>query len=170
MTTRDVNCYFWSEHEGELTANSFASCVADYIDGLDNAIKHVVIFSDGCTYQNRNVTLRNTLLYMAHKKQITIVPKILEKGHTQMECDSIHSTIERKLRNKPIYSPQTYVDLIKAARPVRPYSVKYLSHDFFKNFSALKYYTSDQEVNWETQWSQIFVLSNIHQMVLFSTN
>ena len=42
MTTRNVS-YVWSENEGELTDNSFASCVADYIDGLANAIKPVVI-------------------------------------------------------------------------------------------------------------------------------
>ena len=49
MTTRDVSCYFWNDNERELTANSFASCVADYIGGLDNAIKHVVIYTeDNC--------------------------------------------------------------------------------------------------------------------------
>ncbi|CAG2254832.1 unnamed protein product [Mytilus edulis] len=59
-----------------------------------------------------------------------------------MECDSIHSTIERKLRNKPIYCPQNYIDLIKDARPHQPYDVKYLSHEFFGKYSELKYYSS----------------------------
>ena len=142
MDSRHVTCYFWHESEGELTANSFASCVADFIDKLDDGVKELVIYSDGCTYQNRNVTLSNTLLHKAFAKKITIIQKYLEKGHTQMECDSVHSTIEQKLRNKPIYCPQNYVDLIKEARQNQPYTVMYLSHDFFGNYSDLKYYSS----------------------------
>ncbi|CAG2225419.1 unnamed protein product [Mytilus edulis] len=141
MDSTHVTCYFWTESEGELTANSFASCLSDFIDKLEG-VKELVIYSDGCTYQNRNLTVSNTLLRQAFEKKITIIQKYLEKGHTQMECDSIHSTIERKLRNKPIYCPQNYIDLIKDARPHQPYDVKYLSHEFFGKYSELKYYSS----------------------------
>lgn len=142
MDNHNVSCYLWHESEGELSANSFASCVSDFIDKLDDNVKELVIYSDGCTYQNRNVTLSNTLLNKACSKNITIIHKYLEKGHTQMECDSVHSTIENKIRNKPIYCPQNYVDYIKEARQNQPYEVMYLSHDFFKNYSSLNYYSS----------------------------
>lgn len=142
MSSHNVTCYFWDESEGELSANSFASCVGDYISNIDPGIKELVIFSDGCTYQNRNVTLSNTHLYYAYSKKITIIQKILEKGHTQMECNGVHSSIERKIRNKPIYSPQTYVDLIRDARPNQRYDVKYLTHQFFRNYGEMKYLTS----------------------------
>ncbi|ESO97056.1 hypothetical protein LOTGIDRAFT_174663 [Lottia gigantea] len=60
-----------------------------------------------------------------------------------MEADSVHSTIERKLRKKPIYCPQQYVDYIKKARIVpHPYNVKYISHDFFGEYKKLNYYSS----------------------------
>ena len=59
-----------------------------------------------------------------------------------MEVDSVHSVIERKLRNKLIYSPQNYVDIMKACRPSRPYLVCYLTYDFFKDFTYLNYYQS----------------------------
>ena len=59
-----------------------------------------------------------------------------------MEADSVHSTIERILRKKDIYSPHNYVHYISLARPSRPYTIKYVEHDFFKDFSCLKYYDS----------------------------
>ncbi|OWF39290.1 hypothetical protein KP79_PYT25194 [Mizuhopecten yessoensis] len=142
LTTHNVVCYFWHEGEGELGANSFASCVCAYILNELGDTDHVTIYSDGCTYQNRNVTLANALLHVSVTSNKTILQKILEKGHTQMECDSIHSTIERSLRDKAIYSPSNYVEAIESARQVNPYKVKYLDHSFFVNYSEVQYYSS----------------------------
>lgn len=50
------------------------------------------------------------------KNNITIEQKFLVKGHTQMPCDSIHSTIEKVLKNKEIYLPSDYLKLTKIAR------------------------------------------------------
>ncbi|KAK6184510.1 hypothetical protein SNE40_006975 [Patella caerulea] len=140
VASKDVKCYFWHESEGDLSANSFASCLSDYLESvIDESIKEVIVYSDGCSYQNRNVIIAQALLRLATKNNVTIVQKVLERGHTQMECDSIHSVIERKIKNKPIYSPQNYVDKIREARVFMPYRV---SHEFFKDFSKLQYYSS----------------------------
>ena len=105
LATKEVICYFWYEAEGDLSAHSFASCLTHYLESLGDDVKEVIIYSDGCTYQNRNCTLANALLHVAKKKNITVVQKYLERGHTQMECDSIHSTIERKLRKNQSMHP-----------------------------------------------------------------
>ncbi|KAK6177541.1 hypothetical protein SNE40_015624 [Patella caerulea] len=141
LATRDVHCYFWHEGEGGLSSHNFATCIQHYIETLiEPGIEEIILFSDGCGYQNRNVSVSNALLYTAVKNGITIIQKYLEKGHTQMEVDSVHSTLERKFRKVPIYSPSNYVELIKQARPCQPYVVKYLTHTFFRDFSSLKYY------------------------------
>lgn len=90
METRNVMCYFWTEVDGEINASSFASCVEDFLgnENLDG-VSNIIIYSDGCTYQNRNVTLSNALLRFAMKTGITIEHIYLERGHTQMKCDSI---------------------------------------------------------------------------------
>lgn len=54
-------------------------------------------------------------------KSITI--KYLETGHTQMEADSIHSTIEKAKRGAPVYSPDEWVTIIAIARRKNPYQV-----------------------------------------------
>ena len=40
---------------------------------------------------------------------------MLEKGHTQMEADSVHSVIERKLKGKTIYCQSAYATFIREA-------------------------------------------------------
>lgn len=96
------------------------------------------IISDGCTYQNRNVVLGNALLKLAIEKNVIITQHYLEKGHTQMEVESIHSTIEGKLKNKEIYIPSDYAIICKEARPKQPYQAHYLKYMFFKDFSAVR--------------------------------
>ena len=140
MATKAVICYFWHEGEGGLTANMFASCIDDHLENIVNPnTEEVIIYSDGCGYQNRNATMANTLLRFAVKHNITVTQKFLEKGHTQMEVDSVHSTIERRLRKRQIYSPANYVEVFKQARQ-QPYDVKYVDHNFFMDFAGLKSY------------------------------
>lgn len=57
----------------------------------------------------------------------------------------MHACIERKLKNRDIYLPSDYVKATKEARKKPcPYDVKYLSFNFFKDFStkSLQYYDS----------------------------
>ena len=59
-----VVCYVWHEGEGGMDGNCFASCLTDYLkEELDGEEKEIIIFSDGCGAQNRNVTLANSLLH-----------------------------------------------------------------------------------------------------------
>ncbi|CAG9814304.1 unnamed protein product [Phaedon cochleariae] len=93
--------------------------------------------------KNRNSTLANALLNLSMVSKITIEQKFLERGHTQVEADSIHSTIERKLRHTNISVPADYVAICRSARRYpRPYTVYYLGHGFFKDFSKLSFLKS----------------------------
>lgn len=60
-----------------------------------------------------------------------------------MECDSMHSTIERKISGRVINVPADYVNLLKTARKnPRPYEVQYLNHAYFKDFSKINFVIS----------------------------
>jgi hypothetical protein len=143
LVTKDVVCYFWNETDGDLSSNVFTSCMIDYLESLDlTGVETVIIYSDGCGYQNRNVTLANALLKFATERHVTIEQKYLERGHTYMECDSTHSVIEHQIRNKQIYLPQQFVENIEAARQDNPYVVKYVDFTFFKDYSTLDKYAS----------------------------
>ena len=65
---------------------------------VPNSIESVIIWSDGCTYQNRNSTLSSAILHTLHGGQKPnlkeVHQKYLTRGHTQMEVDSIHAATE----------------------------------------------------------------------------
>jgi len=132
LSANEVVCYVWHEGEGELNANVFASCVVDYFVKETGCKKEIIIYSDGCGNQNRNVTLSNALVMLAKEKGISITQNYLEKGNTQIECDSVHSIIERKKKNPDIYVPAQYVQLIEDAETKSPpYEVRYTDHAYF---------------------------------------
>ena len=129
-----VTLYVWHEGNGGVTSNEFVSCIIDYIKAHD--CQHVILISDGCGYQNRNKSLSSALSDLAKVKQVVIEQLILEKGHTMMEADSVHSTLE-KIFVPPIYGPTDYVAQMKLARPKQPYSIKVLDYTFFRNYDSL---------------------------------
>jgi len=100
LSTNDVVCYVWHEGEGELNGNVFAPCIVDYLVNEVGCTNDIILYSNGCANKNCNVTLSNALLTLANERGVTITHNYLEKGHTQMECDSVYSVIERRKKNR----------------------------------------------------------------------
>ncbi|KAK4887285.1 hypothetical protein RN001_003556 [Aquatica leii] len=139
-------CYLWNESEGGLTSNEFTTIIIHFLESHLDVYpvqdKEIIIYSDGCGYQNRNATLSNALFNCAMQKNVTIIQKYLHKGHTQMEVDSVHSVIERQIRTKKINVPADYVQICKTACQKTPYKVEYLQHNFFKKCDEIKHFNS----------------------------
>lgn len=137
LASHAATCYWFNETQTDLSANTFASCIIDYLSENCDGSKPIIIWSDGCTSQNRNKTLSNALLSYSEEKKVEIEQKFLVKGHTQMEVDSVHSLIERKLKNKSIHLPSDFLRITKEARCTpEPYRVKELTFDFTKNYGG----------------------------------
>lgn len=138
MFTHNATCYVWHEGEGALSASEIASCVTAFLSEHKEH-EEFILWSDGCGYQNRNSVLSNALLKFSTEMKKVVTQKFPEKGHTQMECDSVHSVIERRLRNQEIHVPADYVALMKTARSKpHPYEVRYVDHTFFQDFTKLR--------------------------------
>lgn len=75
-------CFAGDETQGNVDAIEFTTMICAFIANLplekDN---EVILFSDGCGYQNRNSTLANGLFNLAQLLDVTITQKYLEKGH-----------------------------------------------------------------------------------------
>jgi hypothetical protein len=132
LKTKEGYCYVWDETEGDVNSQIFSYLqykhFADVLDAHPE-IKEIIIWSDGCTYQNRNTNLANSLLHLAMERGVRIVQKYLVVGHTQMEVDSMHASIEKKIVSD-IFLPHDYIVIMEAAR-IRPapYVAKQLSHE-----------------------------------------
>ena len=132
----DVHLYVWHEANGGVSSNEFTSCIADYISKISNSYKHVVLISDGCNYQNRNKVLASTLSDLAKTKSIVIEQLFLAKGHTMMEADSVHATLEQYFK-PPINSPADYIARMRLARSKQPYNVNVIHYGFFLKYDDL---------------------------------
>lgn len=139
LATHQSTCYWWNETEADLSASTFVNFLLHYIRERCSSPKlPIVIYSDGCCYQNRNVVMGNALFQYCLKNDIIIEQKFLEKGHSQMECDSVHAMIEKKLKNRFIHLPSDYINVTREARrnPF-PLDTYYATHDFFKDYSQV---------------------------------
>lgn len=141
LKTGAAICFLWHEGNGGLESDIFASILIRHLTEQTKRDKpnKIIIWSDGCCYQNRSVVLANTLLEFAITEDVVIEQKYLEVGHTQMEVDTMHSTIERKLpSHREIFVPADYIKIIRSARRTpEPYNVEFLHFkDFFKHIGG----------------------------------
>lgn len=136
----DGYSYLWDETQGKKGSVEIGSCLLKYLQSLPNTVTHVSSFSDTCGGQNRNKYVTAAMLYaVANIDNLEVIDlKYLEPGHTYLEVDSMHATIERARRNKKVYTPREWGVLIQMARlKPRPYIVTHLTYLDFYNFKEL---------------------------------
>lgn len=148
LASHQCTNYWWNETEGDMSASSFISCIIHHLKThcLSDSLP-IVLYSDGCGYQNRNQYLSNALSCFAIEHNKIVGQKFLEKGHTQMECDSAHANIEKKLNKESIFVPSDYVTvssegrktvMIDNTRVKLPFDNEYLNYGFFSNYADSK--------------------------------
>ena len=140
MATKDASLYMWHEAVAGHGSSEIASCVYNYLCELPEHVTTVTMYSDTCGGQNRNVNFSAMCLYA-----VTHIPhlqqtdhKFMESGHSHMEVDSVHSTIERAKKAGPIYAPSQWYTAARMARRSRPYHVIEMQTTDFLNFKEVE--------------------------------
>lgn len=84
--------------------------------------------------------MSNALLSFAINSNVEIIQKFIEVGHIQMECNSVHNSIDRKLKGRDIYLPSDYIRIMQEARiQPFPYEVRNMQYSDFKDYMIKKY-------------------------------
>jgi len=98
----------------------------------------VIIWSDGCAYQNRNAVLASAIFHLLRSGEKANLKEVHQKylcrGHTQMEVDAMHSSIETASCKIELFTPQDWMAVMKAARRRKPFVVNSIDHTFWKTF------------------------------------
>lgn len=81
----------------------------------NNTIKHLIVWSDSCSGQNKNFNLICQYQYMILKQYFDVIEhKFPVVGHTYMDSDRDFGRIEKALRkHEKIYTPEEYRNIIK---------------------------------------------------------
>ncbi|XP_062715776.1 uncharacterized protein LOC134291697 [Aedes albopictus] len=100
MVSKQGNCFMWNETEGGRGSCEIASSIYVFLKSLPVETTEVVFYSDRCGGQNLNKFVAAMFLLavqeMDHIEKVD--HKFLVSGHSEMECDSMHSAIGTELK------------------------------------------------------------------------
>lgn len=162
----------WHEGVGGRGSSEIASCLMKFINTLPETVNHLIMYSDTCGGQNRNQHLSAMFMHLVSARKLIIDQIFMESGHSQMECDSAHSSIESCVARVNVYAPTDYYRLASVSRRTKPFQVVVMDSDDFVNCQELSksiIRNRNKDVNGETvQWLQVkhFQYSHQHPFML----
>lgn len=142
LKTKKSTMYVWDEVTARRGSCEIMSCVNHYIEANHepNQTK-LVLFSDNCGGQNKNVNVILGCLRLLHSKKFFRVEHyFLVPGHSYLPCDRHFGNIEKKLRREAmVCTKHDYIDLIERAVQ-GGFAVINMTQMDFLNFDILQTY------------------------------
>lgn len=145
VASQQGDCFMWTETNGKRGSCEIATCLYEYFQSLSEEINHISCFSDRCGGQNLNRFVATMCLTavqeLPHLKTIDL--KFLVVGHSEMQCDSMHSAITTEQnRVGKVNWPADWKTIARSAR--RKGDKPYIVHDMsFENFIDWKSYADN---------------------------
>lgn len=140
-------------------AQEVGSCLLKYIQNeLPHDIEELILWSDSCGGQNRNIKLTLMMKAALHTqpnlKSISL--RFLEPGHSFLPNDTDFSKIETRLKqHQRLYTVQDYLSVMKQCKINNPLKVLEMKKEDFvgsktleKNIVNRKTYVNKSKVNW----------------------
>jgi len=129
----------WDETVSKKGSCEIASCLWLWLDNLPATVEKVTLYSDSCSGQNKNINMLTMMLVAVNVLPIKLIDhKFLECGHTQMEVDSMHATIERASHSAEIYVPRDWVTIASIAKKEgKAYGVRTMRQEDFTDFKIV---------------------------------
>jgi hypothetical protein len=161
LSSNKAVMYVWDECTASRGSEEIASCLVRQIKQHCNTKKHIVLFSDTCTGQNRNIKVALSLLKLVQEDNfVTIDHKFMISGHSYLPNDADFGLIEVAAKGKPIYLPEHWYGCMASARKKNKFLVVEMRKEDFvstgpfqKAITKRKKNTDDEKVNWlQIQW------------------
>nr|CAI5863597.1 unnamed protein product [Callosobruchus analis] len=102
---------------------------------VNRDIKHITIWLDNCSSQNKNWSLFSFFVYIVNSSEVAsenLSIKFFEPGHTFMAADSFHHQVELSLkRKKKVYDFDDFCEVVERANSARVDVIKMQITQFF---------------------------------------
>lgn len=118
LKTNKSKIYMYHEGGANKSPDEVCSMILNYINTeVPNTVKHLILFSDGPSGQNKNHTVSRFLMNLCDRGMFnTITHKFPVRGHSFSACDRDFGSIKRVLRKLDrIYTPEQYAELVLRA-------------------------------------------------------
>lgn len=114
------HCNVWVEGEAGRGSQEVGSCLIKHVmERLKPNVKKLILWSDSCGGQNRNIklTLMLKALLNDHPTLQEISMRYLEPGHTFIPNDTDFGRIESVLKlQQKLYTPEDYIRVMKECK------------------------------------------------------
>ncbi|XP_062555461.1 uncharacterized protein LOC134220417 [Armigeres subalbatus] len=137
-----VTCFLWDESKARRGSQEIGSCLLKDLQGLNENVQEMIYYSDRCSGQNHNIIICTLFLYFIETcikqgRKLTIQHKFMVPGHSHMEVDSAHGSIEKAKKRcaMNIETPRDWAVFIAAINRKVPFKVVELEQS---SFLALK--------------------------------
>ena len=141
LKTNTSTMYVWDETKAKRGSCEVASCIKNWVDEelSKDDFTHLMVFSDNCPGQNKNINLVLFYLRLLHARKLFHIEHVyLVPGHSYMACDRAFGNIERHLRRVPnLYTPDDYVFHIKRSVSAG-YKVVRMTQAMFLDIGVMK--------------------------------
>lgn len=139
IKTGRAQMYVWDEQTAKRGSNEISSCLSHFFQNVNTQIEKIIMFSDNCFGQNKNINIVLANLSQIHMGRFKEIQHIfLVSGHSYLPCDRDFGHIEQAVRNSNVYNPDHYIYFIQNCRKIRPFSVIKMKSEDFLNFNALQ--------------------------------
>ena len=132
----------WHEGVASRGSNEVASCLMKHLREMNSQADNLVLYSDSCGWQNRNIGIVCTLLYIVASSEFSykcIDHKFMVSGHSYLPNDRDFSSVETAKRKQDhVYTPDDWYELIRTARRNNPFHVCEMATSDFVTVNGIK--------------------------------
>ena len=122
--------YCWTENVAKRASVKVVSCLLKFVNDVAHDWPELVLWSDTCGGQNRNVNMVAFLITLVNDDMFSInkvTQWFLWSGHSYLPSDADFSHIEKKKKDAMgMLSAEKYVQLMKNARRNKKFQKKIL--------------------------------------------
>ena len=134
--------YVWPECNGSRGSQEIASCLLKHFTMANSQAHHLIVYSDACGGQNRNINIACFWLYIVANPRFSYTSvdhKFMISGHSYLPNDRDFGSIEKENRKtQHIFIPDDWCTLIQNARHKNPFVVTKMSTNDFSSINNVK--------------------------------
>nr|CAH7737891.1 unnamed protein product [Callosobruchus chinensis] len=144
-------CFTWKEGVAGRGAQEVGSCLVKYINlHLKNGVEHLVLWSDSCGGQNRNlkIVLMMKTILSSHPTLKTISFKYLESGHSYLANDTDFGVIERALNKQVrLYTLNDFKEVVINCKKNKKFIVEIMEKEDFYSIQGIERQICNRKVD-----------------------
>lgn len=134
-------CYVWDETKAARGSQEISSCLLKHFDTCCRGKKHIIIYSDTCGGQNRNINVALSMMKYVQSSENSvevIEQKFLVPGHSFLPNDRDFGAIEVAAKKKQIFVPTDCYSVMASEKKSNKIIVCEMTKDDFLSTSQLK--------------------------------